>query len=506
MDDTAILVGLSAILVLGVGSQWVAWRIRVPAILLLLSVGCVCGPVTGLLDPERIFGRLLAPLVSLFVGVILFEGGLTLRFRDLRGSWRSLVGLITIGAVVSWAVTTVAALALLKLPIGVSLLLGSILIVTGPTVIGPLLRDIRPSGRVGAIARWEGIVIDPIGAVLAVLVFETIDSIDAADYSHATRDALRSLAVTASSGILIGGAAAGLLVLLIRRFWVPDYLQNAVALTLSVAALTTANSVHSEAGLVAVTVMGLLLANQRIVPVQRIAEFKENLTVLLISVLFIVLAARVQLSSLAELGWRGMAFVGVLIAVVRPLAVWLSTIGSGLKLRERMFLALFAPRGIVAASVGSVFALRLGGEGAVIAPATLLVVFVTVLFYGLTAGRIARQLGLAVADPQGFLFVGGNIFTRKLAAAVQSAGFPVVLIDTRYDQVQKARTEGVPAYCDNVLAEHVLDNIDLGGIGRFAAMTTNDEVNTLSATRFRELFGRSNVYQVTVAGARSVAA
>ena len=393
MDDTSLLIALSAIIVLGVGAQWLAWRLRLPAILLLLSVGALAGPITGFLNPQDVLGDLLFPLISLSVGLILFEGGLTLRFREVRATWRSLVGLLTVGVAVTWLGATLAARVLLGLPFSTSLLLGSILVVTGPTVIGPLLRDIRPSGRVGAVAKWEGIVIDPIGAVLAVLVFEAIDAIAAASYTHATRHALQGLALTAGSGVLIGGAAAGLLVVSLRRFWIPDYLQNPVALLLVAASLTTANLLHHEAGLVAVTVMGLILANQHRVAVQRIAEFKENLTVLLISVLFVVLAARVEPVELTQLGWRGVAFAVVLIVVVRPLAVWLSTIRSNLKIRERIFLAFFAPRGIVAAAVASIFALRLGDDGAVIAPATLLVIFITVAFYGLSAGWLARQPG-----------------------------------------------------------------------------------------------------------------
>ena len=505
MDDTQILIALAAIVVLGIGAQWLAWRLHLPAILLLLAVGTIAGPVTGFLNLEDLFGDLLLPVISLSVGIILFEGGLSLRIRDVRATWRSLVGLLTIGVVVTWIGATIAAQTLLGFPLSISLLLGSVLVVTGPTVIGPLLRDIRPSGPVGAVAKWEGIVIDPIGAVLAVLVFEVIDSIAAADYSDATREALKGLALTAASGVLVGSGAAGLLIVMLRRFWIPDYLQNAVALLFVIASQTLANLWHHEAGLVAVTVMGVILANQRSVPVHRIAEFKENLTVLLISALFIVLAARVRPSSLISLGWRGVLFAFVLILVVRPVAVWLSTIGSNLRIRERIFLAFFAPRGIVAASVASVFALRVTG-GRLIAPATLLVIFITVAFYGLTAGWLARRLGLAVADPQGFLILGGNVLARKLALAIKSAGFPIVLIDTRYDHVQKARADGITAYCDNALSEHVLEHIDLGGIGRFAALTSNDEVNTLAATRFRELFGRSNVYQVTVAGARKESA
>jgi NhaP-type Na+/H+ or K+/H+ antiporter len=392
-----ILIALAGILVLGVAILWLAWRIRLPAVLLLLAGGFLAGPVAGIVDPEWLLGDLLLPIVSLSVGLILFEGGLNLRVRDLRETWRSLLGLLTVGVVVTWAGATLAAWWLLGVPISVALVLGSILVVTGPTVIGPLLREIRPSGRVGAVAKWEGIVIDPAGATLAVLVFEVIGATRESAAGSATMNALIGLVTTALVGLVVGLIASGLLVLALKRFWIPDYLQNSVTLMFVVAAFAVANTLHHEAGLLAVTILGIALANQRQVPVQGIVEFKESLTILLISTLFILLSSRISLNSLTAVGWRGIAFALVLVLIVRPCSVWLSTIGSGLSVAERCFLAWFAPRGIVAAAVSSVFALRLGQSGTVLAPATLIVIFVTVTIYGLTAGPLARWLGLARA-------------------------------------------------------------------------------------------------------------
>ncbi|MFO0977985.1 MAG: sodium:proton antiporter [Planctomycetaceae bacterium] len=497
MEQTdQLLKMLAAILILGVGAQWLAWRLRIPAILMLLTTGCMAGSIAQFISPDDLFGPLLQPLVSLSVGLILFEGGLNLRLAELRKIWKPLLGLLTIGAVITWFGATVAAHYVLGIPASVSLVLGAVLTVTGPTVIGPLLREIRPSGQVGVIAKWESIAIDPIGATLAVLVFEAIASIRAAEYQSATLNAIQGFVGTAAAGAIVGGLAAKLLVESFRRFWIPDYLQNPMTLLYVVASFAGANTLHSEAGLVAVTVMGVLLANQRHVDVHRIIEFKESLTVLLIATLFIVLSSRVPLQDVAELGWRGPVFVILLILVVRPASVWLSTLGTGLSNRERLFLSWFAPRGIVAAAVSSMFALRMGESGAVIAPATLVVILMTVAVYGLTAAPLARRLGLAASDPQGLLIAGASQMCRAIARALSKEGVRVVLVDTRYQRVAKSREAGLNVCFASILSEYVMNAVDFEGLGRFLAMTSNDQINTLAAARFREIFGAQNVLQL----------
>jgi NhaP-type Na+/H+ or K+/H+ antiporter len=488
---------VTMVFVLGVGANWLAWRFGLPSILLLLLAGFLAGPVTGFILPDEQFGPLLLPIVSLSVGVILFEGGLTLDIRDLRGAWRSLIGLLTVGVATTWILSALLAKFLLGLPVTVALLLGAILSVTGPTVIGPLLRHIRPSGDVGSVAKWEGIVVDPIGATLAVLTFEATNAIEHASFGSATSHALESLGLTVLVGVSVGMTYAGGLVVLLRRFWLPDHLQSPVALMLVVSAFATANRCYGESGLLAVTVMGMTLANQRWVSIRSISEFKENLTVLLVAALFILLSARVKPENLLALGWRGVAFVAALIFVVRPVAVWLSTIGSGLSLRSRCFLSWFAPRGIVVAAVSSVFALRLDAYGDVLISAAFLTVIGTVVVYGLTAGPLARRLGLAVNNPQGLLIAGANELARAIAVALKEAGFHVVLVDTAFEQVRRARSEGLTAKYANILSERLLDVLEFSQLGRFLALTSNDEVNLLAIARFRKLWGRENVYQLS---------
>jgi NhaP-type Na+/H+ or K+/H+ antiporter len=502
MQSENLLGVLTLVFVLGVGAQWLAWRFGMPSILFLLLAGFIAGPATGYIVPDRQFGALLLPFVSLSVGVILFEGGLSLNFRELRGMWRSLIGLLTVGIAMTWALSTLLARVFLGLPFPTALLLGALLTVTGPTVIGPLLRHIRPSGEVGSIAKWEGIIIDPIGATLAVLVFEASDAIGDAAIGSVTYQLFYGLGATLLAGVSVGlGFAVGLIVML-RRFWLPDHLQSSVALMFVLAAFTVANKLHGEAGLLAVTVMGIALANQRFVSVDAIAEFKENLSLLLIAMLFILLSARISPQSLLDLSWRGAAFVAGLILVVRPIAVWCSTIGSGLSLKNRAFLAWFAPRGIVVAAVSSVFALRLKEHGDVLISGAFLTVLGTVVVYGLTSKPLAKRLGIATHDPQGLLIAGANELGRAIASALQEKGFHVVLVDTAFDQIRRARAEGLTTVYANILSERLLDTLDFSKLGRFLALTSNDEVNLLSIARFRKLFGRQNVFQLAPMQAR----
>lgn len=494
--EEQLLVGLASIAVLGVGAQWLAWRLGVPSILLLLVLGFLAGPVTGLLDPDALFGETLFPFVSLSVGLILFEGGLSLRLRDLRQMGISVWSLVTVGALVTWILATWAARVLLGFELGAALLLGAILVVTGPTVVGPLLRHIRPVGTVARVAHWEGIVIDPVGAALAVLVFEALPSAATSDIGVLARGMGMEMLGTALVGVVVGGLGALATVLILRRFWVPDFLQSPVLLMLVVAAFAASNVFKSESGLFTVTMMGVFLANQRTVPVKHIIEFKENLRVLLIASLFILLAARVSPADFRALGWAGPVFVLFLILVVRPAAVFLSTLGSGLSGKERVFLAWLAPRGIVAASVASVFALRLGEAGQGLVPATFLVIVGTVAVYGLTAAPLARRLGLSNPNPQGVVFASAHAGARAIAHAVKAAGFPVLLVDNDRANVNAARMEDLPTVYTSVLSEHALDAAEQGGLGRLLAMTADDEVNALATLHFRELFGRAEVYQL----------
>jgi len=508
MQAEYLLANLAVILGLGIGAQWVAWRLRIPGILLLLLVGFFAGPVAQqlaihhmlpegfFLDPDALFGRkLIGPLVSLAVGVILYEGGLTLELREIREVGPVIRNLVSVGAVVTWLLCAASARWILGMTGGLALLLGAILVVTGPTVIGPLLRQVRPQGPVGSALKWEGIVIDPIGATLAVLVFEVVRG------SNTPWGTVVGFAETAIYGGGLGFLGAGLLIFALKRHLIPDMLENACSLAVVVAIFAGANLLHHEAGLLAATVMGIVLANQKQVTVHHIIHFKENLRVLLLAVLFVVLAARVDLDTLLQaLNWRVLGFVLTLIFVVRPTMVWISTHGSSLSLNEKIFLSWMAPRGIVAAAVASEFSLRLVESGvpeaAQLGAVTFVVIISTVAIYGLTAGPLAYRLGLAQPTPQGVLILGAHEWAREMALALQRLSIPVLLVDANRGHVSDARLAGLPAEHANVLSDFVDNELDLGGIGRLLALTPNAEVNMLAAQRFSEEFGKREVYSL----------
>lgn len=490
---------IAGIVALGAAAQWFAWRVGLPAILPLLLVGFVVGPLLGWIDPSVIIGDdLLFPAVSLAVGLILFEGGLTLSLPEVRETRGVVIRLVTVGALVTWIASALAAWWLVDLPLPLAFLFGALIIVTGPTVIGPLLRIVRPSARVGNVLKWEGILIDAIGAMVAVLVFEFL-------LIENREQALGSTVLLFLRFILTGGAvgvvAGFLLAWLLRRRLVPDYLVNVVALALVFAAFATASALAPEAGLLATVLMGMVIANLGVPNITDLLSFKEDLTVLFISLLFIVLAANIDLASFTStLGLGSLALLAMVIFVIRPLSVFLSTLGSPLGLSEKAFLSWIAPRGIVAAAVSSLFASKLvsaGFEGAeALVPLVFLVIVGTVLLGSLTAKPVAQGLGVAEPDPQGFLILGAHGMARRIGEFLQNEGLPVMLADTNWSNVAAARLEGLPAYYGSLLSDRSDDEIRLSGIGRLLALTSNDEANALSALKYARAFGSQNVFQL----------
>ncbi|RMG17102.1 MAG: hypothetical protein D6731_04685 [Planctomycetota bacterium] len=508
MGEIEALLHLTAVLVVAVAAQWIAWRTRMPSILLLLVCGLCAGPGAeallgeNLIQPDRVFGDLLRPLTSVSVGLILYEGGLSLRLREIAEAKAVVRNLVTVGALFTWLAAAGCAYALGLLAFDLALLLGAVLVVTGPTVIAPILRQVRPRGMAGAVLKWESIVIDPIGAVLAVLVFEALL---AATIQVGIAHGVLGLLKAAAGGGLLGLGGAYTLILMVRKHWVPEYLENPVSLALLATVFAASNVLQEESGLVAATVMGFVVGHVLEEEARPIAQFKENLQVLLIGVLFVLLSARLRLTDLeALLDWRALAFVVLLVVVVRPLAVLLSTLRASVSWSERLFLAWLAPRGIVAAAVASVFGLRLSDAGyanaEALAPLTFLVIIATVSLYGLSAAAVARRLGLAVPNPQGVLVLGAQEWVRDFACALRDAGADVRLIDNNFQNVRKARAQGLSAIYANVRSRFVAEDLDLSKVGQFLALTSNDEVNTLAAEGFAEELGRARVYQLHPSG------
>jgi NhaP-type Na+/H+ or K+/H+ antiporter len=496
--EFSLLTALALVVVLGISAQWLAWRLRLPSILLLMLMGFAAGPEgIGVVDPDAMFGDLLLPVVSLSVAILLFEGGLTLRRGDIAGHQKVVFRLVTLGALITWVLAAGAAWLLGGISWKAAILLGAILTVTGPTVIAPLLRQIRPTGAVGPILRWEGILIDPVGAVLAVLVLEGLVALlsEGAGFSPVA-DIGKTIVLGGGAGLIAGWA----LMQLLARYWIPDHLHNAAALGMAMLAFVVGNAAQHEAGLLSVTLMGVFLANQKRVQIDHIVEFKENVQVLLIAMLFILMAARLEFSELVDVGFGGVLFLIALIVVVRPIAIYACTAGSTLKPREKLFLAAMAPRGIVAAAIASVFALRLEAMGVAgarsIVPLVFFVILGTVALYGLAGAPLAYRLGLATRKPQGILLLGAHEWARALGETLRDAGLDVLLVDTNARNIRTARMAGLRTFRGSLLSDVTDEFIDLSGLGRLFALTPNNEVNTLSAQHYRHLFGRAEVYQL----------
>lgn len=489
---------LAGILGLGICCQWLAWRLKIPAILPLLVTGFLLGPVVGLLHPQELLGDLFFPAVSLAVAVILFEGALTLRWREVRHLASTVRNLITIGAGITWLGGTLAARLLVGLPWALAILFGALIVVTGPTVIAPLLRNVRPIASLASILRWEGILIDPLGALLAVLVFDFIVAEGSLGElsGQVVAEFLRIVLIGTGTGLLGGYLVA----FLMKQYLAPDYLRDVLILAIVIGVFAVSDFLETESGLLAVTAMGILLANLELVQLRQVWHFKEKLSVLLISSLFIILAANVSMADIMALDWRSLVLLAVVILVLRPLSVQVSALGSTLSRKERLFLSWIAPRGIVAAAVSSLFAFRLQDlgypEARLLVSLTFLVIVGTVVLQGSTAKMLARWLGVAEAEPNGFLLMGAHPLARLMGLALQEEGFAVRLVDSNWENVQQARLQGLDVYYGDILAEFTEDDLDLSGLGRLFALTSNDEANALACLHLRDEFGSSKVYQL----------
>ena len=479
--------------IVSIACQYLAFMLKLPAILPLLLAGLVLGPVTGVLDPDALFGDLLFPLVSLAVAIILFEGALTLKLSDLAGHGTMVRNLCTLGALVTWLIATPAAYYVLGMPMQMAALFGAIVTVTGPTVIVPMLRSVRPNTRISNILRWEGIVIDPIGALLAVLVYEYIvASQDAVE--HALLIFLKVVAIGFGLGSLMGYFLGALL----RNNWVPHYLRNTAVLTLMLGAYAASDLLSHESGLLTVTVMGIWMANMKGLDVDDILEFKETLSVLLISALFILLAARLEFATLAQLGWGALVVLAAIMFIARPLSVFLSSPGSGLNWRELAMLSWIAPRGIVAAAVSALFALKLDELGLakseLLVPMVFLVIIATVVLQSLTSKPIAKLLGVRAPYPNGYLLFGGGKFARMLASDLMEKEVPVIIADTNWDAIREARMEGIPTYYGNPISEHASLTMDLSTVGKVLVLSPYKQLNPLVTYHFEHLLGKGSVF------------
>lgn len=497
MESQAIIIAVVG--VLGIGAQWLAWRTGWPAIVLMLAAGFLAGPVFGFINPREAFGELLEPMVAIGVALILFEGGLSLDFRELRhagdGVWR----LVIFGVPVGWLLGALAAHYVGQLVWPVAILFGGILVVTGPTVVIPLLRQSSIQPRPAATLKWEAIVNDPIGALCAVIAYEYFRMVAQAPDASLIEVVPPILIAVAVSG-MIGYAAARAIAWTFPRGIIPEYLKVPVLLTSVVGVFVLCNAIEHEAGLMAVTVMGIALANMNVSSLRSIHPFKQNIAVLLVSGIFILLSASLSFNQLGPLNWYIIPFLLVLLFVVRPATILLSLAFSSVPWNERLFLAWIAPRGIVLVAVCGLFALRLEelgyADGDILIGLSFAVVVATIVAHGFTVDLVARWLKVKGSTRPGLLIVGATPWTVMLAEEMQNLKTPVLITDSSWQRLAPARQKGLPFYHGEILNEATEHNLDLSPYQVLVAATDNEAYNALVCNEFAHEIGRDAVYQL----------
>ncbi len=510
------MIELAGILVLGFLAQWFAWRIKVPAILPLILIGLLVGPISSLLtsdgskfiDGDKIFhGDLLFDAINIAVGLILFEGGLTLKLKEISTLGRTIRNLLIATTVITLFGGAFAAHTIMGISYRTAFLFGALVIVTGPTVIGPILRNVRANHNVSTLLKWEGILIDPIGALIAILIYEFV--VSGKPNEQFTLFALKEFLFTILSGGSIGIIFSFFIYQILKKKLIPDYLRNVVILGLVIMTFAVSDLIHQESGLLAVTLLGMILANLKLDNLKQILSFKEDVTLILISFLFVMLSSRMEMKSLMMLlELKSILLFAIIVFVLRPIAIFLSTIGSGLNIREKVFLSYICPRGIVAAGVASIFTVRLvdasftdvdsylRSEATLLLPLTFMIIVGTVVIQGATAKPVAKLLGVNRKAPDGVLFLGANEIARFLAKYLRSQGIPVLLADTSQVNIQEAKSNWLPVKEGSLLNEEVIDEIDFSRFGQLYALTSNTEINILGNRLLGQEVGDSNVYRI----------
>ncbi|TKD65143.1 sodium:proton antiporter [Flavobacterium sp. ASW18X] len=506
------MVELAGIIILGIIAQWVAWRLKLPAILPLILIGLLVGPIASLYTEDHL--KLIEPIwngekglfpgeglyyfVSLAISIILFEGGLTLKRSEIANVGPVITKLITIGSVVTFFGAGVAAHYIFELSWQLSFLFSALIIVTGPTVITPILRNIPLKKDISTVLKWEGILIDPIGALVAVLVFEFISVGEGSGY---TQTALIEFGKIILFGTTFGFTFAHALAFAIKRNFIPHYLMNVVSLSAVLLVFVESDLFAHESGLLAVVVMGMVLGNMNLPNLKELLYFKESLSVLLISILFILLAANINIQDLELLmSWNTVWLFAIVVFLVRPIGVFLSTQGSNLKLKEKLFISWVGPRGIVAAGIASLFGSKLlakGEPGAeYITPLVFMIVLGTVLLNATTARVFARLVGVFLTKSEGILIVGASKVSRLIASYLKKNKRHVVLIDSNQSNIDKAKKLGLEAFVANIYSDTLVDNIELNDMGYLMALTGNSDINKFAIDKFTAQFGENGAFRL----------
>jgi len=505
---------LALVIILGILAQWFAWRLKIPAILPLILIGLFVGPFStlfsesgnkwiepiwngeiGLFPEERLFN-----FVSLAIGIILFEGGLTLKKEELKNVGPVIYKLITLGSFITLLLAGITAHYIIGLSWSLSFLFSSLIIVTGPTVITPILRNLAIKKNLSTILKWEGILIDPIGALVAVLVVEFI-SVGGNHGSEYTKEALIDFGKIIVIGTSIGFTSAYAFATALRQKWIPHYLLNVVALALVLGVFVLSDLFADESGLLAVVIMGMVLGNKKLEDLKDVFYFKETISILLISILFILLSANMDIADLKLIyNWRSLVLFLIVVLIIRPIGVFLSARKSYLNLNEKLFISWVGPRGIVAAGIASLFGLKLtmlGVENAnYITPLVFMIVLGTVLLNATTAKQVARITKVLLKKSEGILIVGASDPARLIASYLSNKGRRVVLIDANPRHIEIAKKMDLEAIECDIYSDYIIENIELNDVGYLMALTGSDTVNKFAMAKLKPYFGEEGAYRL----------
>ncbi len=495
-----VAIAVLCIAVAGVGAQWVAWRLRLPAIVLLFAVGLIVGPGLQILRPAVDFGAGLRPIVGLAVAIVVFEGGLALDFRELRAAGEGVFRLTMVALPISFVFASLAATLVGGMGWRPAMLFGAITVVTGPTVVLPLLRHTRLERRSASFLKWEAIVNDPIGALLAAIVLTLM--LAGTDRTSGPL-ALSLVGGLATAGGL-GFGAALLMRWLVAHDQMPENLKTPTLLAMALGVTVLSNLVMNDAGLAAATIFGIALANLHIPGIRELTRFKEALVVLIVSALFVVLTASLDRSLFTQLSWPIILLTLAMIFVVRPAAIVLATMRSGLTWQERALVGWIAPRGIVAAAVAGIASQRLAGAGFPggerVMPAVFALIAATMILHGFSLAPLARRLKLTLGDTPGLAILGATAWSVALAKVLRDAGTPVLVIDTYPGALTGARELRIPVLQAEILSEHGEDELAGRRVDYLFATTQNDVYNSLVCAKLAPELGRGRVFQMAPSG------
>lgn len=505
--EEASLISVIVIIVLGIFSQWLAWRVQWPSIVIMSIAGLLIGPIFGLVNPEQELGDLYRPLISLAVAIILFEASSGLDVREIKGTSASIVRIVTFGMFISWIGGSLAAHYVAGLNLEISFIIGGLFIVTGPTVITPLLRQAKLEPRISAVLKWEGIILDPIGPLLALLAYQVIKVVtnDAAGLDH-----LFIFFLSAIAAAFVGFAIGMIASFLINRGLFPEYLKSPVILSFVLLCFGFGELMMNETGMLAVTILGLTLARTQkyVASIGSMGHFVENISILLTSTVFILITASLPKEIFGQMfRWPIITFVLVMLFIIRPLSIWISTIGTELTNREKILVSWIAPRGIVALAVSGYFAAILlddGYQGASILTAlTFALVFITVCAHGFTLEPLAKKFGLANTGPPGILIIGASEFSVAFADHCKQMGIPVLMMDHTYEHLKQAKEKDINTYYGEILSEHTKFEVDLTPYEYLLAMTDEAAYNALVCQSLLPEFGYSHTFALPVTKKRS---